>query len=227
MSPVATDFPVLAGLLSSNAQWAEDINGKNPDFFPCTANGQAPKILWIGCGDSRVPESVITASEPGTIFVHRNIANLFHLHDDNAQAVLEFAVQDLKVEHILVVGHSNCGGVQACINAAAAPVEADAPEATPYDCPAGSNAPLNRWLVPLVELVRATQVPEGRDALDFFIEESVKAQIANVCKTETIFANWANRSLEKKVYVHGMVYDLGTGRLNDLGVSRGSESLEV
>ncbi|KIP01124.1 hypothetical protein PHLGIDRAFT_38394, partial [Phlebiopsis gigantea 11061_1 CR5-6] len=102
---------VLTRLLTSNAQWATDVSRVEPAFFEQCAKGQSPKVLWIGCADSRVPESVVLACKPGEVFVTRNIANQVHLHDDSVLAVLAYAVAELGVEHVVVVGHSNCGGV--------------------------------------------------------------------------------------------------------------------
>jgi len=96
---MTSQFVELNRLLSSNAQWADDVEKAEPTFFKNTLKGQQPKILWLGCADSRVPESVIMACRPGDIFVHRNIANQFHLTDDSAQSVLAYAIGELKIEH--------------------------------------------------------------------------------------------------------------------------------
>lgn len=102
-------------LLDTNKSWAKSKASSNPDFFEEGAKGQSPKFLWIGCADSRVPESVITDSEPGEIFVHRNIANQVIHTDLNCLSVLQYAVEALKVSHIIVCGHYGCGGVQAAL----------------------------------------------------------------------------------------------------------------
>ncbi|EPQ50288.1 carbonic anhydrase [Gloeophyllum trabeum ATCC 11539] len=203
----ASQFPVLARLLSANAQWAEDVARAEPRFFDECAGGQVPKILWIGCADSRVPESVVTASKPGEIFVHRNIANQFHLDDDNAQAVLTYAVAELGVEHVLIVGHTKCGGAAACTAAAAAAAATPVPSLPP-------SASINRWLAPLAAL--AAKLAPGED----LVAASVRAQVANVCATDTVRGAWAQG---RKVYVHGFVYEIERGVLRDLGVSRGPE----
>ncbi|KAH9886646.1 carbonic anhydrase [Cubamyces lactineus] len=191
---------ILARLLSNNAQWAEDVEKVEPGFFAQSAKGQAPKVLWIGCSDSRVPESVVTASKPGDIFVHRNIANQFHPEDDSALAVLTYAVAHVGVSHVILVGHTNCGGAQAC-HAIAHDPSAEAPE-----------GPLGRWLAPLTELARA------HDDLTDLVEANVRTQVENIARTDVVQAAWAKG---KDVQVHGWVYELETGRLRDLGVSVG------
>ncbi|KAI0698744.1 carbonic anhydrase [Earliella scabrosa] len=197
------DF-VLARLLSNNAQWAEDVQKSEPGFFTECAKGQAPKVLWIGCADSRVPESVVTAAKPGDIFVHRNIANQFHLDDDSALSVLDYAVEHLGVSHVILVGHTNCGGAAACAKAAAAPSAAP------------PSSPLERWLAPLVEIAKNT---EGD--LTALVEANVRAQVANIVKTDVIQHEWTKRDVQ----VHGWVYELETGRLRDLGITVGKNTV--
>jgi len=202
-------FADLDRLLSSNAQWADDVGKYNEGFFQKLAQGQSPKVLWIGCADSRVPETVIMGCKPGDIFVHRNIANQFHVNDDSAQAVLAYAVQALGVEHIVVVGHTNCGGVHAAHKVATT-------------SQSSSDTPLSRWLTPLVELAKSQNL-----SVTDLVEENVKAQVANVTANEVIQHAWAaskaDGSEQKRVFVHGWVYGLETGRLRDLGVSEGPD----
>ncbi|KAI0769280.1 carbonic anhydrase [Trametes elegans] len=195
---------ILARLLSNNAQWASDVDKAEPGFFAETAKGQAPKVLWIGCSDSRVPESVVTASKPGDIFVHRNIANQFHPDDDSALSVLTYAVAHVGVTHVLLVGHTSCGGAQAC--------HAAAHSADGHGHEHGAEDALGRWLGPLTALAR-----EHED-LTALVEANVRAQVANIAATDVVRAAWAQG---KDVQVHGWVYDLETGRLRDLGVSVG------
>ncbi|EIW56303.1 carbonic anhydrase [Trametes versicolor FP-101664 SS1] len=194
---------ILARLLSNNAQWAEDVDRAEPGFFAQTAKGQSPKVLYIGCADSRVPESVVTASKPGDIFVHRNIANQFHLNDDSALSVLTYAVAHVGVQHVILVGHTNCGGAAACHAAA----HSGAP---PSDEPPAD--PLTRWLAPLTEIAR-----EHEDLTEL-VEANVRAQVANIAQAGPMAAAWA---AGKDVQVHGWVYELETGRMRDLGVSVG------
>jgi len=203
--------PALAKLFLSNAQWLAAVNAAETGFFEQSAKGQSPKILWLGCSDSRVPESVITASRPGDIFVHRNIANQVHPDDDSVLSVITYATAVVGVEHILVVGHTNCGGAAACLNAVTG--------ATP---PPEPTTPLGRWLAPLIALVGTLDLkglPES-EAMTKIVEESVRAQVANVANTAPMQGAWA--AGRKNLWVHGLVYELGTGRLRDLGITQGA-----
>ncbi|KAF8519344.1 carbonic anhydrase [Hysterangium stoloniferum] len=217
--PTSSDYPVLSRLLSSNAQWAKDVGAADSTFFSESAKGQSPKVLWIGCADSRVPESVVLAAKPGDIFVHRNIANQFHCHDDSALSVLAYAVDVLKVEHVIVVGHTACGGAAYCLS------NARAPQQNGHGHHNHKTVPLERWLNPLTELVRslpvsAPTVPDAA-ALPVIIEENVKMQVANVTRTQTISDAWASG---KSVHVHGWIYLVEEGRLKDLNITRGPAS---
>ncbi|TBU45969.1 carbonic anhydrase [Dichomitus squalens] len=190
---------ILSDLLNRNENWAEANSG----IFP--QKTQSPKVLWLGCADSRVPESVITNSEPGAIFTHRNIANQYHADDDNTVSVLTYAVEHLKVDHIVVVGHTLCGGVKACGEAAQAPASPPA------------NA-LQRWLVPLTDFARNNGLGGDLTAL---LEANVRMQVDSVLKSEVLEheCQWVVRD----VLVHGWVYDVETGKLRDLEISRGRE----
>ncbi|KAI9450542.1 carbonic anhydrase [Russula earlei] len=196
---------IIPNLFLSNAAWAAAVGSADPDFFKQSAQGQSPRILWLGCSDSRVPESVITASRPGDIFTHRNIANQVHPDDDNVISVITFAVAALGVEHILVVGHTACGGAMACLDAARG-----------GELPPG---PLGRWLTPLANLTRTLDL-EGLpypEALTKVVEASVVAQVKSLVETEPVQTAWKKRDL----WVHGLVYELETGHLRDLGITRG------
>ncbi|KAG2152746.1 carbonic anhydrase [Suillus clintonianus] len=195
-------------LLNANEEWAQNIMKNTPDFFARSATSQSPKILWIGCSDSRVPESVITASKPGDIFVHRNVANQFHLHDDSALSVLAFAIKEVGVEHVVLVGHTNCGGAMACIEAAKKTA------ANP-----GASTPLTRWLSPLTTLVRSLDLSacSASEALNKVVEANVIMQVNNICKSEPITTAWADPNT-RKVTVHGWMYDLAEGRIKELVV---------
>jgi len=212
---------VLSRLLSANAQWAADVNQSEPGFFQQCALGQSPKVLWIGCADSRVPESVITACKPGDIFVHRNIANQFHLDDDNALSVLAYAVDILGVEHVVVVGHTQCGGAAACFEATQAASDSITP---PLAVPsAARDAPINRWLAPLISLASSLSHNPAAEALPILVEENVKAQVKNLCNSDTVLSAWAvaNGRRSKPLWVHGWVYEIENGTLKDLGISKG------
>ncbi|KAF8335958.1 carbonic anhydrase [Cantharellus anzutake] len=189
----------LLSLLSSNVQWADQVKAKDPDFFVNSAKAQTPKILWLGCADSRVPESVVTASAPGDIFVHRNIANQFHSDDASALSVLQFAVESVGVQH-------------ACYDLA------HSQSATP---PPILTTHLGRWLSPLVSLAGELGPLEDRSkAVLRLIEKNVKMQVQTICETETIRKAWSNG---KNVRVHGWIYALETGILRDLDISQGLE----
>ncbi|KAK1924208.1 carbonic anhydrase 2 [Papiliotrema laurentii] len=207
-SSAAEAFPEINALLEHNKQWAKGVAEKDPKFFPKSTKGQAPEFLWIGCADSRVPESVIMSCNPGEVFVHRNIANQYQLEDDSANSLLDYGVMTVGVKHVMVVGHSACGG---CIAAYHAPAP------TPAEPP--HNA-LTRFLDPLVKLRHS--LPEG-SSVDDLIEANVKLSVANLAKSEIMKSAWAQAKAgeKKEVFIHGWVYDLGTGTLRDLGISQG------
>ena len=119
------DGPDLEILLQNNRNWAEQVRQEDPEFFPRLATQQKPKYLWIGCSDSRVPANQITGLVPGEVFVHRNVANVIGSDDPNCQSVIEYAVNALEVEHIIVCGHYKCGGVQAAMQGTATGIVAD------------------------------------------------------------------------------------------------------
>ncbi|KAG2039418.1 carbonic anhydrase [Suillus americanus] len=210
-------------LLNANEEWAQSVIKDTPDFFTQSSTGQSPKVLWIGCSDSRVPESVITTSRPGDIFVHRNIANQFHLNDDSALSVLTYAVKVVGIEHgdfdsssngytsltVILVGHTNCGGAAACLKTvkdAAANTDASQPD-----------TPLTRWLSPLIARVQSLDLSACSDneALNKVVETNVIMQVDNICKSEPITTAWADPNA-KKVTVHGWMYDLTRGRIDEL-----------
>ncbi|KAM5543078.1 hypothetical protein V8D89_003462 [Ganoderma adspersum] len=196
---------VLVNKLSQYEKWVE------AKIFSTSRSvqEQRPQILWIGCSDSRVLEAEITHSGPGDVFVHRNIANQFHLDDDNAMSVLSYGVETLKVHHIFMVGHTHCGGVaHAHQKAAETPVE---PGTAPDDRLAHLT-PLERWLAPLTELARNT---EGDPTA--LSEANVRMQVENLRKCEVIQREWETRD----VPIHGLVYELETGNLRDLGITVG------
>lgn len=212
---MAYQHSALSRLLSANAQWAVDVEGRHPGFFKQLARGQSPEVLWIGCADSRVPESLVSACRPGELFVHRNIANQFHLNDDSAQSVLSYAVDVLGVKHIVIVGHTQCGGAAACLQSVQSPSSTPTPD-----------TPLNRWLTPLTSLAASVQsrlpTPSASEALTMLVEENVKAQVQNLCKAAPVTAAWAAHEKEgRSLWVHGWVFEIENGRLRDLEVSKG------
>jgi len=214
----------LKRFFALNSEWSKRVEEQEPTFFKESAQGQSPQVLWIGCADSRVPESVITAVRPGEIFVHRNIANQFHLEDTSAQAVLSYAVDHLGVEHVVVVGHTECGGAAACFGAACSPSFSAADETCIVIPGTTPDHSLNQWLTPLTKLVgslKLSSVPKS-EAMPLVVDENVKMQVDNLAQSQVITNAWAHKSRAgKEVFIHGWVYDLATGQLRDLNVSRG------
>jgi len=202
MSLKPSDFREL---LSNNKKWSDGVIARDPTFFErSAAEHQTPATLWIGCVDSRVPESVITESLPGSILTHRNIANQVQPDDVNVLSVVEFAVNSLHVQHVVVVGHTECGGVKASMNP---------PDLSP-------NSPILRWLRPLVILADYLGLggKTSKEAVLKLVEENVKMQIANLENTETIKKAWSQNGGPT---IHGWVYDLKAGQLRDLHISKG------
>ncbi|KAG7092714.1 hypothetical protein E1B28_009044 [Marasmius oreades] len=216
---MSSHFAPIERLFSANSQWASDVERHEPGFFAQTVKGQSPKVLWIGCADSRVPETTLTGSRPGEIFVHRNIANQFHSDDDSVLAVLTYAVDFVGVEHVVIVGHTQCGGAAACFEASGSFVPGK-PVTTVPTLPA--EAPLNKWLEPLTTLAASLQLSSipAAEALLKLVEENVKVQVENLARSSVIVNAWKN---EKRVWIHGWVYDLASGKLSDLGLTRGPQ----
>jgi len=194
-----------------NDQWSKDVEKAEPGFFTTLAKGQKPQILWIGCSDSRVPESVVCGVPPGEIFVTRNVANQFLPNDDSANSVLAYAVDTVGVQHVIVAGHTNCGGAVASLN-----IASSLPPSTPT-----ADTALSRWLSPLINLAGSLIKNEkGGKKVDVttLVEENVKEQVKNIIASPTIRAAWSSG---KKVYIHGWVFDIESGKLRCLGVSQG------
>ncbi len=192
----------LKKLLQQNREWATDIAARDPQFFAQLSMQQAPKYLWIGCSDSRVPANQIVGLMPGEMFVHRNIANLVVHTDLNALSVIQFAVDILKVRHIIVCGHYGCGGVMAAMR----------------------NLKLglcDNWLRH-VQDVRCTHqsqldaLPTEDEQISRLCELNVIEQVANVSETTVIRDAWERG---QELSVHGWIYDLHDGLLRDLAMS--------
>ncbi|KJA17272.1 hypothetical protein HYPSUDRAFT_90833 [Hypholoma sublateritium FD-334 SS-4] len=232
---MAHQFYPLRALLISNSKWVEGVLRFQPNFFKNSAYmRQTPRILWLGCADSRVPESVITLARPGDIFVHRNVANQLLADDTNFLSVLEYAVDELKVDHVIVVGHSRCGGAYASLQAVGRNEHLKRPIQTVTSHPV--EAPINRWLAPLTELTATIDLPsEPSKALEILIDENVKTQVNNLSKTKTIQDAWSRARAPPqdqlpehplgsgRVWIHGLVYELESGYLRDLDVSQNWE----
>ncbi len=188
----------LNELFESNKAWAKNIEAQNPGFFNALAKQQAPKYLWIGCADSRVPASQIVDLQPGSVFVHRNIANVVVHTDLNCLSVIQYAVEVLKVEHIIVCGHYGCGGVQAALEHQ-------------------EHGLIDNWLRHIKDVYRFNaQQFEGlahEDQLDLLCELNVLEQLNNVCNTTIVQNAWRNGA---ELSVHGWIYRVDNGILKDL-----------
>jgi len=193
-------------LLAHNRRWAAGQVAADPDYFMRLSALQAPEYLWIGCSDSRVPANVITGLEPGEVFVHRNVANIVHTDDLNFLSVLQFAVDALKVRHIIVCGHYGCGGVRAAISGEDLGI-------------------LEHWLSPIREIAEGAGAElkrlEGESRLDRLCELSVVQQVARVVKTPIVRRAWSRGQI---LAVHGWVYGLRDGLLRDLGCRQSGPS---
>ncbi|GGA76314.1 carbonic anhydrase [Arenimonas soli] len=191
----------LKELLDKNKEWAERVRAEDPQFFKRLSGLQAPKYLWIGCSDSRVPANQITGLMPGEVFVHRNIANVVVHTDLNCLSTIQFAVDVLKVEHILVVGHYGCGGVHAALT--------------------GTRVGLaDNWLRHVGDVARKHEALLAEVDLESLrharlCELNVVEQVVNVCETTIVMDAWARG---QKLSVHGWVYSLLDGRVRELGM---------
>lgn len=194
-------------LLSGNKNWVEEKLRQDPDFFERLSQGQSPEVLWIGCSDSRVPANEITGTKPGDIFVHRNIANMVVHSDMNLLSVLDYAVNILKVKHVIVCGHYGCGGVKAAMTNE-------------------QYGLVDNWLRHIKDVYRLHSMEldaisdEGKK-FNRFVELNVIEQVFDLSKTSIIQNAWRTRDFPM---VHGWVYDLRTGIIQDLGVSLHSKS---
>jgi len=189
-------------LFENNRAWAAAITARNPGFFATLAEQQAPQYLWIGCADSRVPANEIVGLLPGQIFVHRNIANLVVHTDLNCLSVLQFAVDVLKVRHVLVVGHYGCSGVQAALKNLRVGL-ADNWLRHVQDVRMKHDALVNR-------------MPDGHVRADCLCELNVVEQVVNVCHTTIVQDAWAKK---QELSIHGWVYALQDGLVRDLHMS--------
>ncbi|CAL1698653.1 unnamed protein product [Somion occarium] len=195
--------PALQRLLDQNHKWADDFEREHPGFFKKSAEHQHPKVLWLGCSDSRVPESVITAAFPGEIFVQRNIGNQCILIDDNFLSVLEYALSEhVGVEHVVITGHTNCGACQAALDAIHTPCPKPIPE---------PPTSLDRWLIPLINLART--LPPDEATVNVLVRKNIWQQVENMANSNPVQRNWRNGG---NVSIHGWIYQLDNGYLTEL-----------
>ena len=192
------DFAVLS-LLDGNRKFAKRVQADDPQFFERQAQSQKPSFLWIGCSDSRVASDVITDTDPGNLFVHRNIANLVVHTDMNVLCAIDYAVKHLGVQHIVVCGHYNCGGVLAAMD----PTELGL---------------IDNWLRNIKDVYRLHQeeldaIADRNERARRLVELNVVEQVYNVCKTSTVQKSWRKFG---RPFVHGWVYDLETGYLKEI-----------
>ncbi|MER2600141.1 MAG: carbonate dehydratase [Caldilineales bacterium] len=189
-------------VLQSNQRWAASHAGDDPGYFSRLQGQQSPEFMWIGCSDSRVPANQIVGMPPGNVFVHRNIANLVVHTDINCLSVLQYAVDVLQVQHVIVCGHYGCGGVQAALSGQ-------------------SFGLIDNWLrhIKDVYLAHSAEMEELSDETqrwDRLCEINVLQQVANVCYTTIVQDAWRRG---QALSVHGLIYDLRNGMLKDLTVS--------
>jgi carbonic anhydrase len=196
------DDDILHRLLDNNRAWADQVSRDNPGFFEQLARHQAPKVLWIGCSDSRVPGNESIGVMPGEIFFHRNIANQMQMVDFNGLAVLQYAVDWLRVRHIIVCGHYGCGGVKTALKQ-------------------NELGLLNNWLHGLGELSRRHKArleaqPDRNKRIDMLCEMNVIEQVRNVSHSPIVLQAWRRG---QEVSIHGWMYHLENGRLENLAVT--------
>jgi carbonic anhydrase len=189
-------------LLQNNKKWVASKLEKDPEYFKRLSLGQSPPILWIGCADSRVPANEIIGAEPGEVFVHRNIANMVVHSDMNMLSVLDYAVNVLKVKHIIVCGHYGCGGVQAAMTNKHIGL-------------------IDNWIRHIKDVYRFHQdelnaIEDEKDRFNRFVELNVVEQVLDLAKTSIVQTAWESG---QKVQVHGWVYGIHDGVIKDLGVN--------
>lgn len=188
-------------LLENNARWAEKMKSKDAEYFSRIYDVQTPKYLWIGCSDSRISANMTMGLKPGELFVHRNIANVVVHTDMNCLSVIQFAVEALGVEHIIVCGHYNCGGVKAALGNVRFGL-------------------INNWLRHIQDVIRTHQetldaIADEEERFLKLCELNVLEQTLNVCETTFVQDAWKNN---KNLTVHGWIYDMREGVLEKLGI---------
>jgi len=191
----------LSQLFENNLAWAEKIKQNKPNFFEDLSRQQSPDYLWIGCSDSRVVSEQLVGLQPGELFVHRNIANIVVPSDLNCLSVIQYAVEVLKVKHIIVCGHYGCGGVKASMERK-------------------EHGLIDNWLCHIKSVHKKNEqellaIDDKTDRLNRLCELNVIEQVNNICHTSTVQRAWRNN---KELSVHSCIYTLETGMLKDLNV---------
>lgn len=193
-------------ILENNKEWVERTLEHDPDYFKDLAKGQQPPLLWIGCSDSRVPANEIIGAKPGEVFVHRNIANMVIHSDMNMLSVLDYAVNVLKVKHVIVCGHYGCGGVKAAMGNASIGI-------------------IDNWIRHIKDIYRLhhtylDSIMDETERFNKFVELNVREQVFDLAKTSIVQGAW---KAGQQLTLHGWVYGLNSGYVTDLDVNISSE----
>ena len=194
-------------LIENNKKWVQSKLDLDPEFFEKLAKGQQPPVLWIGCADSRVPANEIIGAQPGEVFVHRNIANMVIHSDMNMLSVLDYAVNALKVKHVIVCGHYGCGGVNAAMTSK-------------------SIGLIDNWIRHIKDVYRLhkkelDKIEDPQERFDRFVEVNVIEQVYDLAKTSIVQKAWEK---DQELHIHGWVYGIGSGIIKDLGVNFNNDS---
>ncbi|TRW23067.1 carbonate dehydratase [Flavobacterium zepuense] len=189
-------------ILDNNKIWSETKINTDPEYFQKLASGQAPPLLWIGCSDSRVPANEVIGAAPGEVFVHRNIANMVVHSDMNMLSVLDYAVNVLKVKHVIVCGHYGCGGVKAAMGSSSIGI-------------------IDNWIRHIKDVYRhnhqyLNSIIDDHARFNAFVEINVKEQVHHLAKTSIVQGAWRDG---QELCLHGWVYGLNDGIVKDLGVN--------
>jgi carbonic anhydrase len=193
-------------ILDNNKKWVENSLALDPNYFQDLAKQQTPPLLWIGCSDSRVPANEIVGAKPGDVFVHRNIANMVVHSDMNMLSVLDYAVNVLKVKHVIVCGHYGCGGVQAAMTNQSIGI-------------------IDNWIRHIKDVYRLHQefldsIKDENERFNAFVEVNVKEQVFDLAKTSIVQSAWKNG---QDLTLHGWAYGLNSGFVTDLDVNISSD----
>lgn len=196
------EFAFYKKLIENNKKWVEEKLGEDPEFFNKLADGQQPPLLWIGCADSRVPANEIIGAQPGEVFVHRNIANMVVPTDLNMLSVLDYAVNVLKVKHVIVCGHYGCGGVKAAMTN-------------------NSYGIIDNWIRHIKDVYRFHKdeletIADEDERFNRFVELNVREQVQDLAKTSIVQNAW---NKDQPLHLHGWVYGVGSGIIKDLEVN--------